>query len=448
MINAKIILWIRRFALLLLQMTQVLGCGPQPSEIATIFPTTSPPTSTRTPAQTQTPTATVQPTETKIPTPTLTPFVPKAVIKIFSHVPLSGDLAQDGQDILHGAELAVQQLSGPLNEYRFKVELVPYDDQNLVETALVNAQEIIDDSEILCGVGHYDADITIAASDIYHEGGLAFINPTVTTPLLTDRSYPEVNRLIARIDRQGLAAAQFAKAEGFNSVFIVSQRNQSSLSNAEYFRTEAGSLGIKRLGSVIRAVTDENRDEVVSQIMNLDPELIYMSSAANQTIQLVSALRAAGYKGSVLGTESLNSQSRISKAGASLVEEGSLYFTITNPPMSYYSNAAKFAQDFENQYRQAPLSFAARAYDATGICLKAIEEATRAKGGMLPTRAEVAKAIRALKDYRGITGTYNFNIKGDLSPAQYYVYQVVATDPGGWNQNPIAGPYEVTLPQP
>jgi ABC-type branched-subunit amino acid transport system substrate-binding protein len=195
-------------------------------------------------------------------------------------------------------------------------------------------------------------------------------------------------------------------------------------------------------------VTDENRAEVVGQIINLNPELVYISAAANQTIQLVAALRAAGYKGSVLGTESLNSQSKISEAGALLVEGGNLYFTITNPPVSYYPNAAKFVQDFETQYRKAPSSFAARAYDATGICLKAIEEATRAKGGILPTRAEVAEAIRAQKDYEGITGTYNFNIKGDLSPAPYYVHQVVAIDPAGWNQNPIFGPYEVILPQP
>ena len=40
-----------------------------------------------------------------------------------------------------------------------------------------------------------------------------------------------------------------------------------------------------------------------------------------------------------------------------------------------------------------------------GICLKAIEAAAKANGNKLPTREAVAKAIRALKDYAGITGT-------------------------------------------
>ena len=55
--------------------------------------------------------------------------------------------------------------------------------------------------------------------------------------------------------------------------------------------------------------------------------------------------------------------------------------------------------------------------------MKAIEEASKAKGGDLPTRAEVAQAIRALKDYKGITGTYNFNKNGDLASSQILCLQ-------------------------
>lgn len=440
MIKAIIVLWIRRFALLLSQMILVfaLGCGPEPTEIVIIFPT-----ATGSPTPTASPTA--QPMETQIPTPTLTPFVPRAIIKIFSHVPLSGDRADFGQAIFRGAELATMQLSGPLNEYNYKVELVPYDDQNTVETALANAQGIIADPEILCGVGHYDSDITIATSDIYHEAGLGFVTPAATAPLLTDRDYLEVNRLIGHADGQGFAAAQFAKAQGFDSVFIISQKSENSLRNAEYFRVETGNLGIKRLGSVIAAVTDENIHKIVSQIVKAGPELIYISSSANQAFPLLTELRAAGYMGSFLGTDRLDSQRQISAIGASLIEGGGLFYTISSPPMNYYTNAAKFVQDFETQYATAPSSLAARAYDATGICLKAIEEVSRAKDD-IPTRAEVARAIRALKDYEGITGTFSFNNQGDPAPAQYYVYQVSSVDAASWDQNMVIASYEITPP--
>jgi len=439
MIIAKMLSRICKPALFLSQIILILAFGCSTKEITiTVLTATSSPI----------PTIQPQSTETQIPTvtQTLTPFVPRAVVKIVSHVPLSGNQAVFGQDILHGAELAVHQLSGPLNELGYKVELVTYDDQNLAETALVNAQQVVADPEILCGIGHYDSDITIAASDIYHQAGLAFIAPSATAPLLTGQSFLEVNRVIGRSDGQGAAAAKFAKDRGFTKVFIVSQKSEISLRNAESFRAESGLMGIKRVGSVISNLTPENTNMFISQIMKAKPDLVYISSAANQAIPFLSQLRAAGYVGAILGTDKLGSQSMIKAAGPSLVEGGGMFYTILNPPAESYSEATQFIQDFYDQYGTDPLSFAARAYDATGICLKAIEEASNAKGGTPPTRAEVAKAIREVQDYKGITGTYSFNSHGDPDPMQYYVYQVVSTDTNGGDKNPIIATYEISPP--
>ncbi len=442
MIDARIVLWIRRSALLLSQMILIVsfGCGPRPTPIIISLSTATDPASpiTKAPA--------TQPAETQPPALTQTPFEPRAVIKIFSHVPLSGEQAVFGKDMLRGTELALQQLSGPLHELSFQVELVPYDDQNIAQTARVNAQEIVGDREILCGVGHYDSDITIATSDLYHLAGLAFVAPSATAALLTDRNYLEVNRVIGRTDGQGAAAAQFAKAQGYGSVYIISQQIESSLRNAEYFRRDSGSLGIQLLGMMVTELTVENKNKIISGIMNTTPDMVYISSAADRAIPFLTELRAAGYAGAILGTEALNDPSMVSLAGPALVEGGGMYYTITSAPAQYYSNAAKFVQDFNTQFGTAPLSFAARAYDATGVCLKAIEEASKANGGIPPTRREVANAIRRLNNYDGITGTYGFNGQGDPDPGQYYMYQVVSVDAANWAQNPIIASYNVTPP--
>lgn len=441
MINANTIPWLPKPAFLLLQLILIFvyGCSPKLTDIVIVFPTDTitPPTEI---AQ-EHPTATQSPAAA-----TLTPFVPRAVFNIFVHGPLTGDQASAGQEILRSAELAVQQLSGPLNEQSYRVELVPYDDQNTVASAVTNARQLIANPDILCGVGHSDFGITMAASDVYHEGGLAFIAPGITDPLLTDRNYLEVNRLVGPADWQGYAAAQFAKAKGFQTVFIVSQNSDNGLRNAEYFRTETGSFGIKWLGSVFETVNEQNMDRVVSRIVTAQPELIYITTSARQAVPLLLELRAAGYTGSFLGTERLDSQSTISAAGASLIQDGDLYYTITDAPLHYYAGAAAFVQDFQMRYGSTPQSLAARVYDATGICLKAIEQASQAKGGTPPTRADVARAIRALKDYQGITGMYTFNNHGDPNPSQYFVYQVVSTDSQNWDQNPVIASYDITPP--
>ena len=421
-------------------LISVLGCGPAATPIIIDLPT-----STRLPSEpTQPPATPFLPTP--IPSITPTTFVPMATIKIFTHVPLTGDQAQFGNDILRGAELAIERLTGPLTERQIQVELVSYDDQGNASVARANAQSIITDPEMLCGVGHYSSDITIAASDIYHQGGLAFVAPSTTDPLLTDRNYLEANRVIARADGQGTVAAQFAQAQRYASTYIVTQQAQTSLRNAEAFRAQSGGLGIQWLGTVVIETTPDSLNTTVSKIASANPAVVYLSSSADRAIPYMLALRAAGYTGAFLGTEDLNNPSLINQAGPSLVEGGGLYYTISSPPANYHPDTEQFIFDYTDRYGSPPLSFAARAYDAAGICLRGIDRAIETKGGGYPTRNEVARAIRRLNNYEGLTGEYDFNREGDPDPVAYYVFQVTTVDLANWDQNPIIAAYEIPPP--
>jgi branched-chain amino acid transport system substrate-binding protein len=82
------------------------------------------------------------------------------------------------------------------------------------------------------------------------------------------------------------------------------------------------------------------------------------------------------------------------------------------------------------------------------ICLKAIEDATKANNGEVPTRAQVASAVRALKDFKGITGTFTFNSIGDPVSAQYFVIQVNSPDPLKWSTNPVTQTLNIAPPAP
>lgn len=415
-------------------MLALIGCVPGPQTIE------SPPTPSAT-VITPAATSTTQPTNTL----TSTPFVPKAVIKIVSHSPLSGNQGIFGTDMMRGAQLAVQQLAGPLLELGYQVELVPYDDRNNLETALANTIEIVADPEILCGVGNLSSKNTVPTSEMYHQAGLAMIAPSTTSPNLTDRRYLEINRLIGRSDRQGIAGAKFAKDQGFTNVYVISEKDEYGLKNAEYFRLQADASDIQVLGMVILGRND-TVETVVPRVLATNPELIYYGGRADQAILFFQEARAAGYMGAFLGIDDLNNPPLIDRAGPSLVDGGGMYFTILTAPANFYPQTARFIQTFEVQYNTTPLLFAARAYDAAGMCIKAIEEASKAKDGEVPTRAEVVNAIRALRDYPGITDTYTFNDKGDLTLAQYFVFKVVSVDATRWDQNSIIATYDVTPP--
>jgi hypothetical protein len=79
--------------LLIIQVLALIGCTPAPSTFETL----------PTPAATVV-LDTVIPTQLpETPTLTVTPFVPKAVIKIVSHSPLSGNQGVFGKDMMRAA---------------------------------------------------------------------------------------------------------------------------------------------------------------------------------------------------------------------------------------------------------------------------------------------------------------------------------------------------------
>jgi len=417
----------------------VTGCGEGLVSTAVSSATIAQPTAPATEPPTETPV----PTHTLIPTETPTPFIPIATIKIVVHVPLSGDFSNFGIDIARAAEFAVEQLSGPLNELGYKIELISYDDRMEIATAVENANEIVADSEILCGVGHLASRIMIQASEIYHKAGLAFVSPSNTDPTVTDRGYLEVNRVVGRDDGNGIVGAQFAKDTGITSVYIITSSWELGRKNAENFKREADRIGLKVVGMLNTDVADDF-EGVVKRVMNAGPDMVYFASNVGQAGPFFRQARAAGYMGTFMGMES--NSSVVDLAGPLLIEGGGMYYVDTVAPASNYLDAGKFFQDFDTYYG-TPQAFAAQAYDATGICMKAIEEASRARGGEIPTRGEVANAIRALQGYKGITGTYNFNKNGDPDPAQYVIFQVVSPDINDWGQNTMVATYEISPPK-
>jgi branched-chain amino acid transport system substrate-binding protein len=420
---------------LMMQVLCLVGCRP-----ALATPEVPPTPSATKVVDTDTPTP-----PTRTPTPTPTPFVPKAVIKIVVDTPLSGNQALFGRDILRGAALAIQKLSDPLMERGFQIDLVSYDDRNSLDTALANTKEIVADPDVLCAIGHLTPRLTVQVSQQYHQAGLALFAPTTASVKLTEDGYREINRVIGREDLQGIAGAHFAKSQGFTDVYIISQKDEYGLRNAENFRLQADVIGIQVLGMFMTdLITDPAL--VLKDMLAAKPELVYYAGRADHAIPFFKEARAAGYRGAFLGLDDLNNPPLMEFAGPSLVKNGGLYFTILTPPAKFFPGASQFIQDFKTHFGTSPLLFATRAYDAAGMCIKAIETASKAKGGRVPTRTEVVDAIRSLKNYKGITGTYTFNDQGDITSAKYYVYRVVSVEAANWEQNSIIASYDVIPP--
>ena len=389
-------------------------------------PPTAAPTETAAPP---TATSTAAPTETDIPTATNTPFVPKATFKIAAEAPA-------GTDIATGARLAVQQLKLELRDLGYEVEFHEYDDRDQVDAAVTRANEIIADPGVLCVVGPYTSRVFSNVMDLYHVAGLAFISPSASNPSITERRYLEANRLSASDDGVGIAAARFLQSQGQTRVFIVRNENDFAGRGADAFKREAAVLGLTVVKEMTASIEMGNYAAVVEQVLEAEAEAVYFSGLGYQAGEFFRQARLAGFQGALMATDP--DAALGAAAGPLAIEgDGTYYVSLAVPP-GVLPSTAQFGRDFEATFKRPPGWFAAEAYDAAGVCLEAIQQATIAKGGELPTRQEVAQAVRALSEYSGITGNIRFDQVGGRTPAPYFIIQIKSIDPNLWLLNPIA----------
>src|SRR6266536_250425 len=306
-----------------------------------------------------------------LPVTSFTDAQSKGTIKIATQSPLSGGQAALGEGIKLGAQLAVEKFKGNLEKMGYKVDLVPFDDQAKPDVGVANAKNIIADKDIMAVIGHLNSGVAIPSSEVYKEVNVVMISPANTNPVVTDRGYPNINRVCGRDDVQGVVGSEFAHGTmKVKSAAIVHDKTQYGQSIAEFF------------------------------------------------------------KANFMGPDGMDSSDLTKIAGKAVV---GMNYTSAAGPASALPKAKAFVDEYKKKFGKNPEPYAAEAYDAATIAVKAIEEV--AKKGKV-TREDVSTAVRHTK-LSGITGDIAFDAKGDRLKAQYFVLTVVSADPAKWGDNKI-----------
>ena len=68
------------------------------------------------------------------------------------------------------------------------------------------------------------------------------------------------------------------------------------------------------------------------------------------------------------------------------------------------------------------------AYDATAILYAALDQAARAAGGQLPTRAQVLAGLTRISGLAGATGSLGFDAAGDTTNRVVSVFEAPGSD--------------------
>jgi branched-chain amino acid transport system substrate-binding protein len=344
----------------------------------------------------------------------------KGTIKVAVQAPLSGEQAALGDHIKLGAQIAVEESVKAFKALGFDLLFVPYDDQAKPEVGVANARNIVADPDILLLVGHFNSGVALPSSEVYKDVMLAMISPANTATDITDRGYPNVNRVCGRDDVQGPVGARFAAQDlKLKSVYIIHDKTLYGQGVADNFRSEANKLGLKTVGY---DGTEEraNFAPMIIPMKAKNPALVYFGGIYHQGGLLLKQMREKGVNAVFMGPDGLDSSEMVKIAGSQVV--GSYYTTVAGPPDAYPESAA-FAKKFKQRFGKDAESFTMYGYDAAMVGIKAIEQAIQANGGKKPSRAEVSSTVRKIKNFKGVTGSIAFDKKGDPVQAKYFVLQ-------------------------
>jgi branched-chain amino acid transport system substrate-binding protein len=331
------------------------------------------------------------------------------VIRIAVAGPMTGDQSKQGQDLLHGAELAVAEWNDRGGVLGKKIELMSGDDQHDPKQAVSIANKFVN-SGVVGVIGHWNSSATIPASEVYHRAGIPMITPASTNPQVTDRGYADIFRICGRDDQQGKVAAEFVVDDlKAKRVAILHDKTTYGQGLADEFKKALGDrVEVVYYGGIVQG--DKDFRGVLTSVASKKPDLLYFGGIYPEGGLLAKQSKETGLKAPMMSGDGVIDPVFIQIAGDAA--EGT-YLTFS-PDTTKLPRAQKVLTQYRTLYGEpGPYSF--YSYDATNVLLEGIRTAGN------PAGPKVAEAIHHLT-YDGITGRIRFDEKGDIPKIQYVVW--------------------------
>lgn len=331
--------------------------------------------------------------------------------------PLTGDQAYVGTGVLQGAQMAIEDahVRGPLFG-NARVRLAPLDDQHNPTQAVLAANKLASNPNVMGVVGHFNSSCTKPASAIYHEARITQITPASTNPDISRQGFDTFFRVCPTDDVQAPAAAAYVYSRmGLRQAVILDDQTTYGRGLADEFKKRFTALG----GTVLihHGITQGEKDfaPLLTKIKSIKPELIFYGGVYPELALLIKQSRKMGLKAPWMSGDGSFDVTLIKLASPQFAE-GTTVTMLGVDPKSLPS-----AKDFVARYqaRYGPIgSFSAYAYDATNVLIEAIRRAG------VKDREAVLREVRAMKDFHGVLGPVNFDPKGDAIGKSIGIFQV------------------------
>ena len=350
------------------------------------------------------------------------------VIKVGFAGPLSGASGQVGASCYNGALMAFNERKAELEEKSgCTLEFVTNDDQSDPTVAVTIGQKMVSDPDVLIIIGHCNSSCTISSSAITCPAELGMVTGQSTNVDVTDRGLKGILRVCQRDDFEAPATARFCKDSlGIQTIFLVNDQQAFGAGQCEAFAAEAAQIGLDVVANEGIVSNEVDFSAVVNQIAAANPDAVYYGGNYPEGSLLLKQIRDKGITSIYVGSSGVDTSELVNIAGKE--NAAGAYYISSSPAF----DSSAVLQEWVDRYQQtsglAADGYAIYFYEAAAVALESLSNAIDAAGGK-PTRAQVVEAM-ANVEITSITGTFQFDEKGDNINAKAYAYEIVDGYPG------------------
>lgn len=327
----------------------------------------------------------------------------KDTYKIGVVLPLTGDDSVYGQAVREGIELAYSELQA--GEQGAAFELMIEDSGSDAVKAGELLDKLFGDGALLGlgGVTTSEAKEMIRTAERYDR---MLVSPTASSPELTDFS-----QNFYRIWPSDFAAA--SKMAQFLSQDLKIEQVVVVAESQDYARGIQGafSSAFQGYGGEVLEVVEFPPNTVefsglMGRVMTLNPKAVYLAAYGDEIGSMVQELRRANYEGKILTTSAFATPAYIAPVGEDAA--GVILTQSVFELDSDFAHVKTFREGYVGKYGKDPDIYSAHGYDALRVIAQALD-------GRPALTTEVPKGLRDnIVDFPGVTGTIQFNEKGDV----------------------------------
>jgi len=335
--------------------------------------------------------------------PAAKPVVATRTVKIGLLAPLTGDLANYGQVLERGAQLAHRDF----NQEGLTIKLYPRD-TGCDATKAVDATKEFVKLGVVAIIGDTCSSSTAAALPIANENKILILSPSASSASLSIandfffRTYPTDSH-------QGVFATKLMYDRGLHKIAIMHGTDTYGTSLDATAKTEFAKLGGTITSDTSFESTDTDFKATLRTILADKPDALYIISkdeAASAAI--VVEARQLGLTVPVYGSDALKDTSFITDMGA--VGNG---MTVIAPTTGNQT----FLDEYKATYGAEPANATgAQSYDAYMALMRAIKNGA--------TTGDAIRKALPTTDFQGVSGEIKFDSNGDLAGGGYNIFTI------------------------